>query len=243
LNLKMIIINNPNNPTGIPIPSPTLSAIVEFARSRGIIVFSDEVYRPLFHRMMEDPDSVPPPITALSYDNVITTGSMSKAYALAGIRIGWIASRNKTIINQIASARDYNTISVSQIDDQIASYALSDAVLMPLLERNIKLANRNLNLLSDFVDRHSSVCSWVKPTAGTTAFIQFTSGGDPVNDVEFCIDILDKTRVLFVPGSKCFGGGQDFVGYVRVGYVCHTSVLEEALERLSTYVESYLTKV
>ncbi|GKT41431.1 capreomycidine synthase [Colletotrichum spaethianum] len=239
-NTKMIIINNPNNPTGAPIPKPVLTSIITFAKARDIIVFSDEVYRPLFHDFFDDDaaSSVPPPITTFGYDKVVVTGSMSKSYALAGIRIGWIASRDKAIIQAIASARDYTTISVSQIDDQIASYALSKPVWGPLLKRNIALANTNKALLEAFIDKYKGVCSWVKPKAGTTAFVQFTRKGKPVDDVRFCLDVLDKTKVFFVPGSKCFGHEKDFAGYVRIGYVCHTEVLREALEKLGAYMDS-----
>lgn len=212
-NTKMIILNNPNNPTGATIPKAALGSIVEFARARDIIILSDEVYRPLYHSLPSDTD-MPPSILSFGYDKTVSTGSMSKAWALAGIRLGWIASRDQGIIDAVAAARDYTTISVSQLDDQVASYALSDAVRPALIKRNLELARTNLALLGEFVDKHKGVCSWVKPTAGTTAFIQFTDGGKPVDDVPFCLDVLEKTKVMFLPGSKCFGHDQDFKGYV-----------------------------
>lgn len=237
----MIIINNPNNPSGAPIPADVLQQIADFAKARDIILFSDEVYRPLFHDGFENNPDMPPPATALGHDRIVVTGSMSKAFALAGIRIGWIASRDRSIIQAVAGARDYTTISVSQLDDQVASYALSPAVQKPLLRRNVELAKTNFNLLAKFVDKHKSVCSWVPPSAGTTAFVQFRNQGKPVNDVDFCVDLLDKTKVFFVPGSHCFGADRDFPGYVRVGYVCETDVLKEALEKLSIYVDGNLS--
>ncbi|KKY35320.1 putative aspartate aminotransferase [Diaporthe ampelina] len=239
-NTKMIILNNPNNPTGATIPEATLSSIVDFARARDIIILSDEVYRPLYHSLPYDTD-VPPSILSFGYDKTISTGSMSKAWALAGIRLGWIASRDKGIIEAVAAARDYTTISVSQLDDQVASYALSEAVRPALIMRNLELAKTNLALLGKFVEGHQGVCSWVKPTAGTTAFVQFTNGGKPVDDVAFCLDVLDKTKVMLVPGSKCFGHEQDFKGYVRIGYVSETDVLVESLEKLGEYVNKNLS--
>ncbi|KAI7776041.1 hypothetical protein LA080_005866 [Diaporthe eres] len=239
-NTKMIILNNPNNPTGATIPKAALSSIVEFARARDIIILSDEVYRPLYHSLPSDAD-IPPSILSFGYDKTVSTGSMSKAWALAGIRLGWVASRDKAIIDAVAEARDYTTISVSQLDDQVASYALSDAVRPALIKRNLELARTNLTLLGEFVDGHKGVCSWVKPTAGTTAFIQFTDGGKPVDDVAFCLDVLDETKVMFLPGSKCFGHDQDFKGYVRIGYVSETGVLVEALKKLGEYVNKNLS--
>lgn len=176
----------------------------------------------------------------MGYEKTVATGSMSKAFALAGIRLGWIASRDSSIIEAVCAARDYTTISVSQLDDQIASYALSDAVLPALVKRNMSLARTNLALVDAFVEQYSSVCSWVRPTAGTTAFVQFRKHGELINDEEFVMDVLNKTKVLFLPGTPCFGHGKDFNGYVRIGYVCHTEVLREGLQKLGQYVEQYL---
>ncbi|OAA37460.1 Pyridoxal phosphate-dependent transferase, major domain protein [Metarhizium rileyi] len=234
-NTKMIIINNPNNPTGAVIPTKLLEQIAALAQERDIILMSDEVYRPLFHNGHDNPNSTPP-ATALDYEKIIVTGSMSKAFALAGIRIGWIASRDRDIMETLATARDYTTISVSQLDDHIAGYALSSPVRDRLLERNVALAANNLSLLKHFVDTHNDICQWTRPSAGTTAFIQFRVNGRPVDDVAFCKDLLKKTRVLLCPGSLCFGGGKDFLGFVRVGYACDTAVLQEALVKLDGYV-------
>jgi aspartate/methionine/tyrosine aminotransferase len=232
----MIVINNPNNPMGSTIPKATLESIVAFAEQRGIIILSDEVYSPLYHALPAGQEA-PPSILALGYEKTVATGSMSKAFALAGIRTGWLASRDRSIVDAVAAARDYTTISVSQLDDQIASYALSGPVLRPLLARNMALARTNLGLLSAFVDKHASVCSWVPPTAGTTALLQFKKDGVPVDDASLVLDVLDKTKVLFMPARPCFGRGGDFGGFVRVGYVCETEVLEGALQRLSQYIE------
>jgi aspartate/methionine/tyrosine aminotransferase len=236
-NTKMIIINNPNNPTGATIPKSVLKGLIDRARERNIIILSDEVYRPIFHGISPMDAEYPPSLISLGYEKTIVTGSMSKAYSLAGIRIGWIASRDASLIEAFASARDYTTISVSQIDDRIASYALSGSVIHALLGRNIKLAKTNLALLEEFVDEHGEVCSWVKPNAGTTALVRFEREDGPVDDVEFCKDVLEKTKVMFVPANHCFGNGKDFKGFVRIGYVCETEVLKEALERLGMYLK------
>ncbi|KAB5578209.1 pyridoxal phosphate-dependent transferase [Coniochaeta sp. 2T2.1] len=238
-NTKLIILNNPNNPTGSVIPSSILQNIVTFAKARGITILSDEVYSPLFHSLPAS-DQSPPSILSLDYTKTVATGSMSKAFALAGIRLGWIASRDKDIIEAVASARDYTTISVSQLDDQVASYALSPAVLPSLMERNMNIAKTNLDLLDQFVKKYNTVCSWVKPKAGTTALVQFRKGDQAVDDERFVLDLLDKTKVLFLPASVCFGAGKNFKGFVRIGYACHTSVLKEGLEKLGGYVEEHL---
>lgn len=112
------------------------------------------------------------------------------------------------------------------------------------MARNLALARTNLALLDTFVHKYSSVCSWLKPNAGTTALLYFSrgKGGEPVDDPQFCVDVLEKTKAFFTPASVCFGGGKDFKGSVRIGYVCHTGVLKEALEKLGEYVEQNLLK-
>jgi aspartate/methionine/tyrosine aminotransferase len=164
---------------------------------------------------------------------------MSKAYSLAGLRLGWIASRSPSLISALASARDYTTISVSQLDDAVATYALSTSVLHSLLSRNIALAKTNLGLLATFISSHPETCTWVKPTGGTTALVEVKrKSGEVVDDVAFCLDLLEKTKVMFVPASKCFG--EEFKGSVRIGFVCETEVLKEGLKRLGEYVRDNL---
>ncbi|KAF3805400.1 Aspartate aminotransferase [Colletotrichum gloeosporioides] len=215
-NTKMIIINNPNNPTGATTPKPVLLDIIDFAKARGIIVMADEVYRPLFHSLPEG-EPVPPSILSLGYEKTVSTS---------------------TIIDAIKSARNYTTISVSQLDDRVAGYALSDAVRPNLLKRNIELARTNLALVEDFINKHSSSCFWeIKPTAGTTAMIGFKRNGKLVNDADFCLEILKATGVLVMPGSTCFGQGVEFEGQMRFGYVCRTDLLKEGLEKLGKYLE------
>lgn len=236
----MIVINNPNNPTGKRVPGSTLASIIDIAQARDIILFSDEVYRPLFHDLFEEGSEIPPPVTSYGYKKTVFTGSMSKSYALAGIRVGWVASPDKDILLALAVARDHTTISVSQLDDQVAAYAMSNAIRPGLLKRNVELARTNLSLLAEFVERYPSVCSWIKPDAGTVAFVKFMKDGRPVDDESFCIEVLQKTKAFFVPGSRCFGRGEDFRGYVRIGYVGETAVLAEALKRLGEHVEAVL---
>ena len=227
--------SNPQNPTGAVIPQETLKDIVEIARSSSIIVHADEVYRPLYHSVGEG--QAPPSLLSLGYEHTVVTGSMSKAYSLAGLRVGWIASRDRSIIEACASARDYTTISVGQLDDAIASYALAPACEPNLIKRNLDLARRNLAILEKFIESHRWACDWVKPRAGTTAFVRFNNQGHPVDDVAFCEQLQAKIGVMFVPGSSCFGEGEDYEGYVRIGYVCETEVLEQAMEALRSFMD------
>ncbi|KAK4996085.1 hypothetical protein LTR66_004227 [Elasticomyces elasticus] len=233
---KMIILNNPQNPTGAVLKNSLLQEIIEIASSHSppIMIFSDEVYRPLFHGITPVDSQFPPSILSLGYRNTIAVGSLSKAYSLAGIRVGWIASRNPDIVGQCAAARDYTTISVSQLDQQVAAFALSPNTIHGLLGRNIGIAKTNLELLEKFVIKHDEFCSWTKPVAGTTAFVLFSRDGQPVDAVELCKRVQEKTGVMFVPGDRCFGA--EFRGYVRIGYVNHTSVVKEGLAEMTKFM-------
>ena len=234
---KMIILNNPNNPTGAIIPKSTLDSIVSIAREGGITILSDEVYRPVFHSIGPMDEEFPPSAINMGYDKVVVTGSLSKAYSLAGIRTGWIACKDKAIIETCAGARHYTTIAVSMLDQAIAAEALSENCIHTLLRRNIHLAKTNLAILDNFIEEHRWACSWVKPVAGTTAFVKFAKMGKVLDDESFCETLQQKTGVLFCPGSKCFGASNDWKGYVRIGFCCETTVLEQGLAALRSFME------
>jgi len=201
----------------------------------------DEVYRPLFHGIDPQDPEFPPSILSFNYQKTVATGSLSKAYSLAGIRIGWMASRDREVIEKCAEARDYTAISVSQLDQQVATMALSPSTMSNLMKRNIALAQTNLKLMEDFVVHHLAICKWVKPVAGTTAFIKFSRAGRPVDASDFCKKLLDATGVLILPGD--FGFGKEFAGYVRVGYVPDTEVLRQGLAQVTAYIENSFDSV
>lgn len=234
-NTKLIVINNPNNPTGAILPRNLMQDLVDFAETKSITILSDEVYRPIFHSVSPIDPAFPPSILSLGYEHSIATGSLSKAYSLAGIRVGWIASRSQAIVDKIAAARHYTTISVSSLDQQVAARALSSSTIHALLARNIGLARANLEILDKFVIKHDDVIEWVKPKAGTTAFLRFHREGKPVDAAKFCKTLLDETGVLFVPGLESFG--KRFPGYVRVGFCCETEVLKEGLEKARLWMK------
>jgi aspartate/methionine/tyrosine aminotransferase len=240
-NTKLIVLNNPNNPTGAVLGKTFLQQVIDIAEERSITIMGDEVYRPLFHSISPLDKEFPPSLLSMGYENVIVTGSMSKAYSLAGIRIGWVASRNSELIEKIAEARHYTTISVSYFDEQVAAYALHSSTVHGLLARNIQLAKTNLALLEKFVVKNEDECEWVKPVAGTTAFIKFHREGEPVDSVDFCKKLLESTGVMFVPGSTCFG--EEFKGYVRIGFVNRTDVVKEGLDAAAKFIRKNLDDV
>jgi aspartate/methionine/tyrosine aminotransferase len=240
-NTKLLVINNPQNPTGAILKKPLLQQIIDVARENDICIMSDEVYRPLFHSIDPVSSDFPPSMMSMGYPKTVVTGSMSKAYALAGIRVGWIASRDPSIIEAIANARHYTTISVSQLDEQVAAFALDPNTIHSLLARNIQLAKKNLAILDKFVIKNDEAVEWVKPLAGTTAFLKIHLDGKPVDSADFCKKLLEKTGVLLVPGDTCFG--EEWKGYVRVGFVNHTDVVKEGLDKVTQFLRRNLETV
>lgn len=232
--------SNPNNPTGAILTKPQLQDIAAFCAEKSIILMCDEVYRPIFHGISPASDDFPP--SALNIpgapSRTIITGSMSKAYSLAGIRVGWIACRDKDIIERLAAARHYTTISVSGMDQQVAALATSQMCLHGLLGRNIALAKTNVAALEKFVDEHYKQVEWVKPVAGTTALLRLTREGKPVHDVVFCEKLQEDTGVMLLPAGTGFGDieGDDWKGWVRVGFVNSEEVVKEGLERLKEFM-------
>ncbi|KAF2666896.1 aspartate/tyrosine/aromatic aminotransferase [Microthyrium microscopicum] len=234
-NTKLIVINNPQNPTGAVVTKSNLEKLVAIASAHNITVMSDEVYRPIFHGIGPMDKEFPPSILSLGYNNTIAVGSLSKAYSLAGIRTGWIASRSPEMIARIMNARHYTTISVSQLDSAVASYALAAHTIHALIGRNIKLAKNNLEILDKWVSDHREFCDYVKPVAGTTAFIRFKRDSKPLNSETLCRRLVEEEKVLWVPGSHSFG--PEFKGFVRIGYVCETEDLKAGLDKASSWLK------
>ena len=217
---KIICINNPNNPTGALIPEETLRGIVEIARGVGAYVLCDEVYR-----FLTQEDGYPESIADL-YEKGIAVGSMSKVFSLAGLRLGWIATRSKEAMREILLHRDYDTISCGMIDEALAAIALE--AKEALIGRNRGIVKENLAVLDAWVAKEPRF-SYVKPQCGTTALLYCDV--DMPSD-EFCSKLLVETGAFLTPGS-CFDEEHCF----RIGYACNKRELEEGLAKLSEFVK------
>lgn len=235
-NLK--IHSNPNNPSGAALKKDFLQQIVDVAAEHNIFILSDETYRPLFHSLPSIDDDLPPSIVNMGYKNVVATGSLSKAFSLAGIRVGWLVSPNPNIIEWCAAVRHYTHITVSQIDDQIATFALHPSTKDPLIARNLRLARTNIKIMEDWVNRYAGIASWVKPQAATTAFVKIERDGKPVHAAWLCEKLYDVTGVMVLPGDTCFG--DRFKGYIRIGYAQETQILEGGLKLLGDFLDQEL---
>jgi aspartate/methionine/tyrosine aminotransferase len=219
---RLIAINNPNNPTGSLMDEQLLTDIAGIARSCGAYVLCDEVYRGTDQAGNGYTASI-----ADIYERGISTGSMSKTYSLAGLRLGWIAGP-KELIRAVAIHRDYNTISVGMIDDHFASIALENRAA--ILARNHDIVRTNLAILDGWVADEPAV-SYIKPKSGTTALLKYNLS---VSSLDFCTALIGQTGVMFTPGSAL-----DMEGYVRIGYANNRNVLEAGLARVSEFLANY----
>ncbi|KAL3431419.1 pyridoxal phosphate-dependent transferase [Aspergillus tetrazonus] len=228
-NTKMIVLNSPNNPTGAHLSVEKQQDIIAIAQENDLIIFCDEVFYPLFRLSAKQPP--PQSFIDLGYKNIVIIGSLSKAYSLAGTRVGRIASTSKDLLEMTAAMRHYTTISVSQIDEAVAAEALADRCRRPLLSRAKEYAETNTTALEKFVDENSGCCLWVKPVSRNTAMLLFTRNGRPVDDKELCLSLLSKYGVLLCPASVCFSDGAslDFQGYVCVGVAIDKAEMANAL--------------
>ncbi len=216
---RLICINNPNNPTGALMERPLLEAVVDVARSVGAWIHCDEVYRGLVHEPGLDIPSV-----ADLYEKGISTGSLSKTYSLAGLRLGWIVGP-ADFIARCFSRRDYTTISCGRIDDLLGSVALE--AREALLERNLSIVRRSAAVLREWVDGEARL-DWVPPKAGTTAFIRYDYD---LPSETFCRRLFEGDGTFIVPGSAF-----DRDRWFRIGYAFDPVMLRQGLDRISAFL-------
>lgn len=218
---KLLVINNPNNPTGYVWENETLLAIVEICREHNVTLLCDEVYRPLFHQ------SQAKSIVSFGYDNTISSGSMSKAFSLAGLRLGWLVSRNTDLIDGFWEKRDYNTISVLVVDDIMATAALQNRE--KILVRNHELCKKNLDRIEEFIAQSSGAFLWLRPQGGSTCFVRLNKN---VSTMAMAVELAEKHGVLVVPG-EVFGKP----GWLRIGFGNNAEGLSKGLDVMQRWVD------
>ncbi len=218
---KLIVINNPHNPTGSLIESDSLTEICEIAERNGAYLLSDESYRGLW---VTPTDSVPSAVDIS--DSAIATGSFSKPFSLSGLRLGWIAA-NQRIVRQCMLHRDYTTISNNMISDALATLAVKHADL--IFNRSLRIIRANHEIVSRWVDDEPRI-RWIPPKAGSSGFLRYNMN---ISSKKLCLQLLKEKSVLLVPGY-CFG----MEGYLRIGYGCGTRTLKAGLSEFKDFLNS-----
>lgn len=214
---KMIAICNPNNPTGYVLTDAEMQEIVKIAESVGAWIYSDEIYRGAELNYVETKSFIG------MYDKVLVNGGLSKAYALPGLRFGWLAGP-KNIADDAWTYHDYTSISAGIISQYVAEIALSAEVRSTILKRNRDMLNENLVVMQDWVKAQGGAFSFIPPMAGGMAFMGYDY---PINSTEMCHWLRTEQSVFIVPGD-CYG----MDNYIRIGIGAEKDFLLAGLSKM-----------
>lgn len=214
---KMIVLCNPNNPTGAVLSQDDMAAIVEIADSVGAMIYADEVYKgvqlegdegPSFHDL---------------YDRAIIAAGLSKALAHPGLRVGWLVG-DEEFIAGAWHRNDYTTITTSMVSEYVATRILEPPRRQQILDRNKAMLRENLGVLQDWLGQQGDRWSFVPPRAGGMAFLRYDH---PINSTELATRLRLERNILVLPGDVY---GMDH--YLRLGIGERRDVLAKGLEIL-----------
>ncbi|MEM4782456.1 MAG: aminotransferase class I/II-fold pyridoxal phosphate-dependent enzyme [Halalkalicoccus sp.] len=216
---RLIVLNNPNNPTGKHHSENTVRALYDLAAENDAYLLCDEVYRLL----ADDPL---PPVASMG-ERGITTTSLTKAYGLAGLRFGWIAGP-EAVVEGAVRWKDYTTISPSIFGQHVAKQALGEQE-EEILEENRRLAREHRDIVEGWIDEQG--LSWHEPV-GVNGFVSVPEAFD--SGEAFCRAVVGEESVVLAPG-EFFG----FEEYFRIGFGLETEALTEGLDRVGRVIERH----
>lgn len=220
-NTKLLILNYPHNPTGAILEKNDLEELIELARKNGTYIFCDEVYKYLevneTHRL---------PSIADIYEKGISLNVMTKSFGLAGLRIGWLASKDAAFLKEAGSYKLYTSICNSAPSEILAIIALR--AKEQIFKRNREIMLKNLQLLDEFMKRNEKRLSWVRPKSGTMALLKLLR---PISVETFAEDLVNKEGILVMPGSIFDLSGNFF----RIGF--GKKDMPDILKRFEAYLQ------
>jgi aspartate/methionine/tyrosine aminotransferase len=220
---KLILINSPHHPTGATISDSDMDTLHEFTSQRGIQLISDEVYHPIYHGRETKSAARLPHATVIN--------DLSKAFPLAGTRVGWIIERDAKRREQYWTARSYFSVCNSTPGEILAEIAVRNHAAV--LAKTQKIASQNLQQLDRFMASHPDVFGWTRPQGGMTAFPWFLNGEDTR---PFC-QAATAHGILLAPGD-CF----DSPSHFRLGFAASADNFPRALARMEEFVKSWSAK-
>ena len=220
-NTRLLIINFPHNPTGSLPAIQDYRQIIDFARRHGLYLFSDEMYRFLEYNPQDRL-----PSACEEYEKAISLFGMSKTFGLAGLRLGWLVTRDAELLQRLAEFKDYTTICSSAPSEILAIMGLR--ARDTLIKRHLMRINRNLGLLDEFFGEFNEDFEWVKPRAGTIGFAHLRKA---ISAEDFCQKVIQGANIMLLPSRTYDYGDRHF----RLGFGREN--MPEALEQLVDYLK------
>jgi aspartate/methionine/tyrosine aminotransferase len=219
---KLIAVCNPNNPTGYVLSDAEMDAIIASAERVGAWILADEVYRGA-ERLCDDPT----PSFYGQYDKVVAVGSMSKAYGLPGLRIGWVVGPVDTI-DDIWARHEYTTLSATMLSNKLAALALSPKMRPYLNERGRDYIRKGYPVLHQWINNHNEIFSLIPPQAAAISFVRYNLN---INSTELSERLCKEKSVFIIPGDH-FGMDK----FVRISFGLPHDYLKSGLDRIHQLV-------
>jgi hypothetical protein len=219
---KVIMVTNPNNPTGSVLNEEEMDAVVAVARRARAWIVSDEVYRGAEVRGATSPTFWG------RYDKVIVTAGLSKAFGMPGLRIGWIVAPEK-MIARLCRYHDYTTLTPTLVSDRLAAIAMQPDRREALLARTRAIIRANLPRVEAWIRSHDDILDCIAPQAGAIALVKYDL---PIASTALFDRLRTRHSVLITPGSH-FGIGR----YIRIGYGYDIDRTLRALARVDEAIE------
>jgi aspartate/methionine/tyrosine aminotransferase len=220
-----IAVCTPNNPTGKLLSEKDLKAIVDIAAEHGAWVISDEIYRGAELKGEKAPSAHG------LYDNVLITSSLSKAYGLPGLRLGWVVCPSPEVAHELWVYTDYTTICPAIASDWMATLALKPDVQAKIEKRTRQVVSENWAIMDKWISSHSDLMSAIAPEAAAICFIKLKEG---IDSSELALKLMEEKSVLISPGEHF-----EVPGFIRIGFGSEKEYLKAALERISEFLERY----
>lgn len=219
-NTKLLVLNFPHNPTGAIMTREIQDGLIALARKNGAYIFCDEVYR-----FLEVDESLRLPSLVDEYEKGISLNVMTKSFGLAGLRIGWLASRDRNFLEKVGSYKLYTSICNSAPSEILAIMALR--AREQILQRNRDIMLKNLQILDEFMLRNHKSLDWVRPQGGTMAVLKLLL---PMPVERFAEELERSQGVLIMPGSVFDLPGN----YFRIGF--GKKNMPDILKRFESYL-------
>ncbi len=223
---KVIMVTNPNNPTGAVLTQEEMGEIIRAARKVGAWIVSDEVYRGA-----EVGSDTTSPTFWGRYPKVIVTAGLSKAFGLPGLRIGWIVAPPKQTA-AFWAYQDYTTLTPTMLSDRLARAAMEPRRREEILARTRGIIRRHLPRVEDWIRGHGDLLEYIAPVAGAIALVKYRL---PIGSTALFDRLRIEKSVLITPGSH-FGIGR----YIRIGYGYDVGRTLEGLARVDELFDEIL---